>query len=1359
MTSDPNHKTQRTFAVRDSLWDSLTTLSRNLECSIDYLVNESIKAYLKDRGGGQAASAPSAFVGASSSSGIEGDLQRAIIVGKAFVFLPKSAFAAPESSWVAKLLWRGGAPGHFTFARVGPSPLPLPGAKLPPIELPSLSLAVVTSDKALYREGRDEARIFALDPLSPGAAAVIEVKRSAGDYARHPVVLDACGAASLDLRGLPVGDYKVQFVGAPPGSPACSFTVAEYRLAPLVASLVNRSVSGDPQELSFELLMEAFGEPVDGAVRLELMDRGSRVAEASAEAKGGVVKSSFPLSGEGPHSINVQLKADPSRTATVPIVGSRKEERSLTTFSSLGAEVKGSLLPSEGARAVRGIFLEEGAHVTTPFRLERVDAKRNVARITAASAAEGVRILVIDPSAPTPRRDAIDPKEAPHPGLEDGGYRRADTLFRDGLMKEALEAFQEALPKDKPAHPNYQYGIACCFARLGDKTRAMTALRAAIFDGFCDLAYLAADDDLKSLRGHAPFDALVRGGAREITRDSVASGEVLEVEVPTPIGLILIGAFVSDKPWEGWAATIAPEELSPRVEVPARARPGASVTVEVLAPGAAEGASAYVIVKDARLLGVDTPGSRLAGQSKAYVDEASEMLSVGSPTKTLDKALSPRTVVAAAPAGARPPIFAPEADRGLSPGGGPPPPRILSAAPVPSAPPAFGLPPAFGPPPMLPGAPPPPPAGGSSEGHRAQARGEAAAAFMTQNEPEVLFAGLLPMKSGRASINVNLGDDFADYLVEAFVLSGLDWSPAEARFRAEKDVFASLDVPVFVHPDDTVIGRVHAGAKSERMRVKVTRGGADVELFADGKPVPKGEEIKASRAELTFYCGPGDYEATVEDLTGSSPADRAAKRVDEPGKMRRVAKALRILEPGQAVSLDDDPSYLALTVLPGLDRPFKALVDATSDYNHACCEQTAAKIVAACAMYALSEDPSRRERAESIILAGLRREKLMWLRSRGFKMYPDFRDEPNAYYGAKAARYLWNLALLEDFASGALSPALARGIDDGLTMASDATAAYDIEWPPKKPASCEDAYAAIRFGKGTPPSSLIELARKTGERLVAREASYDGAPVGAVATRAEAAYAAAILLRAGGASERQLALSCANVVVSALGDEGRLYSTIDSVAAIALMAELSAAKVVGGGGEVELDGKRARVSEASGSSASPRKVRALDSVVSVLVTRVLEEDWESLRGDVPLRISLSKGMTAARSFSAGDALDLLVTLEAGYKPGDLIWICLPDALSRVVGGGQVKRFSVDLEGRTQLSVPLAATGVTKNKEGAEAPQKFSVCLRNMFEEERASSVGLLDVTVAPPAPPKPEAEGDGGGGSFFGRMKRALFGD
>lgn len=53
MSSDPNKKSPRTFQCRDMLWDTFEQMARELECSVDYLVNEAMKQYARQRSYGQ----------------------------------------------------------------------------------------------------------------------------------------------------------------------------------------------------------------------------------------------------------------------------------------------------------------------------------------------------------------------------------------------------------------------------------------------------------------------------------------------------------------------------------------------------------------------------------------------------------------------------------------------------------------------------------------------------------------------------------------------------------------------------------------------------------------------------------------------------------------------------------------------------------------------------------------------------------------------------------------------------------------------------------------------------------------------------------------------------------------------------------------------------------------------------------------------------------------------------------------------------------------------------------------------------------------------------------------------------------
>jgi hypothetical protein len=52
MSSDPNKKSPRTFQCRDVLWETFEQMSRELECSVDYLINEAMKQYARQRGHG-----------------------------------------------------------------------------------------------------------------------------------------------------------------------------------------------------------------------------------------------------------------------------------------------------------------------------------------------------------------------------------------------------------------------------------------------------------------------------------------------------------------------------------------------------------------------------------------------------------------------------------------------------------------------------------------------------------------------------------------------------------------------------------------------------------------------------------------------------------------------------------------------------------------------------------------------------------------------------------------------------------------------------------------------------------------------------------------------------------------------------------------------------------------------------------------------------------------------------------------------------------------------------------------------------------------------------------------------------------
>src|ERR1700733_8387091 len=49
MSADPNKKSSRNFQCRDVLWETFDQMARELECSVDYLINEAMKQYARQR--------------------------------------------------------------------------------------------------------------------------------------------------------------------------------------------------------------------------------------------------------------------------------------------------------------------------------------------------------------------------------------------------------------------------------------------------------------------------------------------------------------------------------------------------------------------------------------------------------------------------------------------------------------------------------------------------------------------------------------------------------------------------------------------------------------------------------------------------------------------------------------------------------------------------------------------------------------------------------------------------------------------------------------------------------------------------------------------------------------------------------------------------------------------------------------------------------------------------------------------------------------------------------------------------------------------------------------------------------------
>ncbi|HSO35864.1 MAG TPA: FHA domain-containing protein [Labilithrix sp.] len=111
MSSDPNKKSPRTFQCRDMLWETFEQMARELECSVDYLINEAMKQYARQRSYGGRTPYPNA-------GGRQDSVQEQRGGGGNYASAPPPPMPPPPNSM------RGGG-----SARGGPGGLPPPPAR------------------------------------------------------------------------------------------------------------------------------------------------------------------------------------------------------------------------------------------------------------------------------------------------------------------------------------------------------------------------------------------------------------------------------------------------------------------------------------------------------------------------------------------------------------------------------------------------------------------------------------------------------------------------------------------------------------------------------------------------------------------------------------------------------------------------------------------------------------------------------------------------------------------------------------------------------------------------------------------------------------------------------------------------------------------------------------------------------------------------------------------------------------------------------------------------------------------------------------------------------------------------------
>ena len=113
----------------------------------------------------------------------------------------------------------------------------------------------------------------------------------------------------------------------------------------------------------------------------------------------------------------------------------------------------------------------------------------------------------------------------------------------------------------------------------------------------------------------------VRGTSGEKYYEQLKPEQSVQVPVPPPYGIVLLGAFVDGQAWEGWCAVLRPSELQIACEAPKEAKPGSRVMVTLKTGLADRVVPVQLIVKDQRLIAQSDTQVEFAARIKANISE------------------------------------------------------------------------------------------------------------------------------------------------------------------------------------------------------------------------------------------------------------------------------------------------------------------------------------------------------------------------------------------------------------------------------------------------------------------------------------------------------------------------------------------------------------------------------------------------------------------------------------------------------------------------------------------------------------------------------------------------------------------
>lgn len=1276
----------------------------------------------------------------TTNRGFARRISKGVSIGRLFAFVDPQRLSDVDRNILDDPLWPSGVSRtkRATIPLRSDAELVLPGLEIHADDLPQLSLACITTDRDLYRHSLDIVNVLVVDLDSTNKSVRLSLRCRGMEFENRTLELNSSGIGIVHFSDLPIGSYELVRKDVVDKGSSCQFNVAAFELAPLVVTLAE--LRRDDSTLLLKLKVTRFGEPYDGEVSIRVCEGDDQSEFIREVSKSGWVETAFEARGSSQYHLEVSLTEDESSTANVALPGTSRADREETVLSNSGVRYAASLVPIEGSTEVLGLHVHAEDQNVGAIHISGVDSNRVCVTFHSQVEACCCVIRPLDNST----NEKLDNGRVIELGeMEDGSEWSIEPP--EGVSILSIGGFVDERPWESVS-------ALLCSDRFENNIEIIANGNAIEVE---------SDDQLPTLEPaqHATIrvrsDSPIDGHAVVTIRDArLQPSQKPKQELARQIKSVVEECSpgrIDCTPALGWsyrnASTPAPTRSIRRLPdlppplVQHLVRKGVVTDEQVAAVEEsskdcnksmfqllvefeyAEAAdifrelASYYRFEFVELDDLDieelvlscVPESVARENDVIPIKEENDgtlVFAIADPFN-LDTIEKLRFIL----------------NRNIK----------IAVADLEAI--HFAINDCYG-----------------------QVEGESADSMLMEftdlaidfcssyddavfepatnltslgaiqydedglDKHEVISDRSLFSQSflgefvqGCLEFDLVAPSDLATYTIDAFIVANGKWEQVELDFRVSADPRVELYVPEMLMEGDSAFGRVFAACNSGTFSLNVFRDGELVPLFLHESPGRSFDSAKIcdGAIELNFSVLPGKYLAEVVDLK-SGDVHRAEMTTGLLGLIVEPRRSLRLLSKGE--SIRKTGRIKSIRLLNSVDPIQEMVASATANYQHLCCEQTAAKLLSS-VVALINKALSGRYNVLDLepIRVGLRRLRSMWHPSRGFLSYPD--GTPSPSWGRLAVEHLLKIEFFHELAS--LPIKLESLLADARQLTEEASLYYRIAWR-TAPRSAVEAYANLRVSG--PHDRYLDLARATlaGERGKSRVRSI---------ARAERTFAIACLLRSGIEKELSVAIPLANAVLDEVEPNGRLYSTVDSVALLVLLLELSKASWSSSTSLVRINGQTIPRGD---ESLQPEEIDWVESIQETVPVEIIElhrTDWNELRTNVSLSVNLKFAGKNRSSLRLGDRVDLHIRARQGYQFGDVIWVFLPPCLSKIEGGGQLKQFAVDLEGQADVTIPLAATALSSHPSLRPSAQRFLVCLRNMYDEERIGFPGPQSVLV------------------------------